>query len=294
MDSNSLICSIALGVAENGFSERELAARKCLARKTVLAFMPSLQRLLESSVEERLMLDGGGFWLAFILISPRQRPLPFHSNGISKHKHDFVLLRQEALRLREEASGFVVRVGRLTTLANTLPQLEEEERALTIEQLESHDLNAWELMNRCPGSRLSLHFENGDLSAQLPLFDQYLAESSIRTISARVSTINPNHYKLTAVEEIHSGTVGMTGHTPLPKSILVDRPRQISDSVRRERFLMHVAEETRLRIVLHVRLVQWKNDLSPAYLEFRGVQNKQDLLAALKFLSPSFTEHVLP
>ena len=55
-----------------------------------------------------------------------------------------------------------------------------------------------------------------------------------------------------------------------------------------------MAEETRLRIVLHVRLVQWKNDLSPAYLEFRGVQNKQDLLAALKFLSPSFTEHVLP
>lgn len=122
--------SIALGVADAGLTERELETRKNEARRMALAFMPSLHALFSSNVEERLVADSGNLWLAFDLVPTTQMPLALDDNRSPSSRGADITrrLRDEFSRLREEAGEFVIRTGRLTTLANSLPQLDASER----------------------------------------------------------------------------------------------------------------------------------------------------------------------
>lgn len=275
--------SIAIGSANQGLTERTLEARKNEARRTALAFMPSL-RLLLPSVEERLVADGGNLWLSFDLVSSQQMNLALEGASAAGSLVETIrLLRGELVRLREEAGEFVVRVGRLTALANSLPQLDSEHRRAALETLSDDDRATWELMHRRPGRLVSIPFTNDTLSSQLPLFNRYVPESGTRSISAKISAIHANGYELNAVREIAAGAEG--SRAMLPASITMDRPRQVDESVRQARFLLHVAEEAGIRVSLRTRVILQQFDLAPAYLEFRGIEANTQLEKALALLT---------
>lgn len=274
--------SIALGIADAGLTERELESRKNGARRMALAFMPSLHTLFSSNVEERLVADSGNLWLAFDLVPTKQMPLALDGSRSSGGLESGLTrrLRDEFMRLRDEAGEFIIRTGRLTTLANRLPQLDAAERLVAIESMPEEDRTTWEIMHRRAGRRLSLRFGSETLSAQLPLLNLYATEPAIQSISARVSTICAKSYQLISIR--NAATDG--AHVALPSSMKMDRPRQVDQSVRRSRFLLHVAEEAGIRVNLQVRVILWQSDLTPAYLEFRGVDESSSLRQALGLL----------
>ena len=278
--------SVALGLADAGVTERELEARKNEARRMAFAFMPSLHSLFSSFIEERLFADSGNLWLAFDLVPSRQMHLPLCGAGVSGNVDLDIgrRLRDEFSRLREEAGEFVVRTGRLTAFANVLPQLDVEERSAAIEAMPEEDRTTWDIMHRRAGRRLSIHFGEEALATQLPLLNLYITEPTTRSISAKVSTICAKSYQLMSIRDIATDI----NHVALPSSMKMDRPRQVVESVRRTRFLLHVAEEAGIRVTLQVRAVLWQSDLSPAYLEFRGMDGNESLRQASDFLMAGF------
>ena len=187
--------------------------------------------------------------------------------------------------MRAEAGDFVVRTGRLIALATRLPQLGADDRFAAVDSLSEEDRVAWEIMHRRPGRRLSVRFGHETLSTQLPVLNLYTAEPVVRSISARVSAIAAKSYQLISIRDIASNC----DCVDLPSSMRMDRPRQVADSVRRSRFLLHVAEEVGVRANLQVRVILWQSDLSPAYLEFRGIEDGATLLRALSLLYPDST-----
>ena len=276
--------SIALGLASAGLTERELETRKNEARRMALAFMPSLYTHISSLVEERLVADSGSLWLAFDLVPTKQMQLALDGNRLSGNLGADTTrrLRDEFAQLRAEAGEFVVRTGRLTALASRLPQLDADERFVAVDSLSDEDRTTWEIMHRRPGRRLSVRFGHETLSTQLPMLNLYTAEPETRAISARVSVISAKSYQLNSIRDIASNC----DRVGLPPSMKMDRPRQVVDSVRRNRFLLHVAEEVGIRVTLQVRVLLWQSDLSPAYLEFRCIDVSASLRRALCLLHP--------
>lgn len=274
--------SIALGIADAGLTERELGSRKNEARRMALAFMPSLHTLFSSNVEERLVADSGNLWLAFDLVPTKQMPLALGGTRFSGSLGADIThrLRDEFSQLREEAGEFVIRTGRLTAFASKLPQLASEERLMAIESMPEEDRTTWEIMHRRAGRRLSVRFGNETLSAQLPLLNLYATEPGIRSISARVSAISAKSYQLISIRNAATEDT----YVALPSPMKMDRPRQVDQSIRRSRFLLHVAEEAGIRVGLQVRVILWQSDLSPAYLEFRGIDESPSLRQALRLL----------
>jgi len=135
-------------------------------------------------------------------------------------------------------------------------------------------------MHSRAGRRLSVSFGSETLSAQLPLLNLYAAAPAIQSISAKVSSICSKNYQLTSIR--NTATDG--NYVTLPSSMKMDRPRQVDQSVRRSRFLLHVAEEAGIRVSLKVRVILWQSDLTPAYLEFRGVDESPSLRRAMDLL----------
>lgn len=274
--------SLALGLADAGISDRELEARKNEARQMALAFMPSLRALITSSIEERLIAEGGSLWLAFDLVPTKQMCLPI--DGMLPHGKlgmDITRrLRDDFSRLREEAGEFVVRTGRLTAFASRLQQLDADERAVAIESMPEEDRLTWDIMHHRAGRRLSVRFGDETLSAQLPLLNLFVPESTVRSISAKVSAICPKSFQLTSILDSTAGVSCVA----LPSMMKMDRPRQVVEPVRRSRFLLHVAEEAGVRVSIRVRAVLYQSDLSPAYLEFHGIDDPAPLLKALRLL----------
>ncbi|WP_341744118.1 hypothetical protein [Azonexus hydrophilus] len=274
--------SIALGLADAGLSEQELDARKNDARRTARCFMPSLDALLSSSIEERLVAENGHLWLAFDLSVAKQQQLDLDGRrgGCRLDANIVRNLHEDFLRLRGEAGELAVRTGRLNILANRLPQIEAEERTTVIESLSDEERTVWEIMHRRGGRKLSVRFGNETLSAQLPLINRYLPDPTIRMISAKVSAICSTSYQLTSIRE----DVPNANLVALPACMKLERPRLVSDGIRRSRFLLQVAEEAGIRISLQVRAVLWQSDLSPAYLEFRGIDDSASLRNARQHL----------
>lgn len=274
--------SIALGLADSGLTARELEARKNEARRLALAFMPSLHMLLSSTIEERLIAESGNLWLAFDLVPTKQMQLSLDGAKYSDSLGTDIVrcLRDEFSRLRQEAGEFVIRTGRLTTLANRLPQLDPDERLQAIESMPEEDRTTWEIMHRRANRHLSVRFGNEMLSAQLPLLSLCTTEPTIRSISAKVSAICSKSYQLISIRD----TTSVSSRVALPTSMKMDRPRRVDQSVRRSRFLLHVAEEAGIPVNLHVRVALWQSDLSPAYLEFRGIDESAPLRGALRLL----------
>lgn len=277
------VFSIALGPAEAGLSDEMLQSRKIQARQTAFAFMPSLQRLFATRIKERLVADKGNLWLAFDIVPATQMPLALEGNpgahfidGMAAHQ-----LREEYALLHDEASDFVIRAGRLISFASALAQMDAADRSTAIESLPHEDRLAWEIMHHQPGRRISIDLGGKTLSAQLPLLALYVPEAKIRKISARVSEIRTHQYKLTA---INNRSPSLSDST-LPSSMAMDRPRRLPESLRRERFLLQVAEEFGIHIQLEVRVILYQSDLSPAYLEFRGIDDKEVLQKRLQFLT---------
>ncbi len=275
--------SIALGPAEEGLSDEMLHYRKVQARQTAFAFMPSLQRLFVSSIKERLVAEKGNLWLAFDIVPATQMSLPLEDNsgvhfidGMAAHQ-----LREEYALLHDEASDFVIRAGRLISFASALAQMDAADRSTAIESLPEDDRLAWEIMHRQPGRQISINLGGETLSAQLPLLALYVPEATTRKISARVSEIRNHQYKLTGIRDNSASVSDST----LPSTMSMDRPRRLLDSLRRERFLLQVAEEFGIRIHLEVRVILFESDLSPAYLEFRGLEDKEVLQKRLQFLN---------
>lgn len=250
-----------------------------------LAFMPSLHTLFSSNVEERLVADSGNLWLAFDLVPTKQMPLALGGTRFSGRLGADIThrLRDEFSQLREEAGEFVIRTGRLTAFASKLPQLDSEDRLMAIESLPEEDRTTWEIMHRRAGRRLSVRFGNETLSAQLPLLNLYATEPGIRSISARVSAIGAKSYQLISIRNAATEDT----YVALPSSMKMDRPRQVDQSVRRSRFLLHVAEEAGIRVALQIRVILWQSDLSPAYLEFRSIDESLSLRQALRLCAPN-------
>ncbi|MBL8418413.1 MAG: hypothetical protein JNN31_09275 [Dechloromonas sp.] len=275
--------SIALGPAESGLSDEMLRYRKVQARQTAFAFMPSLQRLFVSRIRERLVAEKGNLWLAFDIVPATQMSLTFDGNP-DTHLIDGVAarqLREEYALLQDEASDFVIRAGHLISFAGALPQMDAADRSTAIESLPEDDRLAWEVMHRQPGRRISIDLGGETLSAQLPLLALYVPEAKTRKISARVSEVSNHQYKLTGIREMSGEARTVT----LPAAMALDRPRRLPEPLRRERFLLQVAEEFGIRIHLEVRVILFESDLSPAYLEFRGLENKEVLQKRLQFLN---------
>lgn len=275
--------SIALGPAEAGLSDEMLQYRKVQARQTAFAFMPSLQRLFAMRIKERLVAEKGNLWLAFDIVPATQMSLTFDGNP-DTHCIDSVAarqLREEYALLQDEASDFVIRAGRLISFASALAQMDAADRSTAIESLPHEDRLAWEIMHHQPGRQISIHLGGKTLSAQLPLLALYVPEAKTRKISARVSEIRNHQYKLTGIRDNSASVSDST----LPSSMAMDRPRRLPESLRRERFLLQVAEEFGIRIHLEVRVILFESDLSPAYLEFRGIDDKEVLQKRLQFLN---------
>lgn len=277
---------IALGPAESGLSEKALDSRKNQARNTIFAFMPSLHGPLKSHIRERLVAENGNLWLAFDLVPPMQMHLALDGNPKANvlDIEATCRLREEYARLHNEAGEFVVRAGQLINLASALPQLDAAGRCELIESLADEDRITWESIHRLSGSELSIKFGDETLSAQLPTLNLFLPEPTNRIISAKVSGIRTGnqgkYYELTSILAISTGV----NQVELPASMSMDRPRRLSQPMRQTRFLLHVAEEFGVPLDLEVRVILNQSDLTPAYLEFRGVNDRTSLQKYLQYL----------
>ena len=175
---------------------------------------------------------------------------------------------------------WLLSMGRLTALATRLPHIDADQRLAAINSLSEEDRTTWEIMHHRSGHRLSVRFGHETLSIPLPTLNRYTIEPYIRSISARVSAIDAKSYQLISIRDIKRSC----DCVDLPTSMKMDRPRNVDNSVRRSRFLLHVAEEANVRVTLLVRVVLWQSNLSPAYLEFRGIEEDAVLLRAQSLL----------
>lgn len=273
---------IALGRAESGVSEEALNSRKIQARQTAFAYMPSLQGRFAPRIKERLVAENGNLWLAFDLVPPMQMHLALDGNPKANvlDIEATCKLREEYARLLNEASEFVVRSGRLITLASALPQLDAASRIEAIESLAHEDSITWESIHRLSGRELSIKFGDEMLSAHLPQLNPYLTEPANRIIVTKVSKIREKSYKLTSIRDISTDV----NQVKLPASMSMERPRRLPQPMRQTRFLLHVAEEFGVRLALEVRVILNQSDLTPAYLEFRGVNDRTSLQKHLQYL----------
>jgi hypothetical protein len=193
-------------------------------------------------------------------------------------------LREEYARLRYEAGEFVVRCGQLLTLASVLPHLDAAGRCEAMESLSHEDRITWESIHSLSGCELSIKFGDETLSAQLPTLNLFLPEPTNRIISAKVSGIRTGnqgkYYELTSILAISTDA----GQVALPTSMKLDRPANPSKSLRQSMFLLHVAEEFGVRLELEVRVNLHQSNLTPALLEFRGVNDPKSLQKLLQYL----------
>jgi hypothetical protein len=277
---------IALGRAESGVSEETLNSRKTKARQTAFAYMPSLQGRFAPHIKERLVAESGTLWLAFDLAPTMQMRLALDGNPKASllDIETSCQLREEYAQLRNEAGEFVVRCGRLLTLASVLPHLDAAGRCEAMESLSHEDRTTWESIHRLSGCELSIKFGDETLSAQLPTLNLFLPEPTNRIISAKVSGIRTGkqgkYYELTSIRDISTDV----NQVVLPASMSMDRPRRLPQPMRQTRFLLHVAEEFGIRLELEVRVNLYQSNLTPALLEFRGVNDRTSLQKHLQYL----------
>ena len=85
---------------------------------------------------------------------------------------------------------------RLTALANSLSQLDSENRRAALETMSDEDRATWQMMHRRPGRLVSIPFTNDMLSSQLPLFNQYVPESGTGFINAKIAAIHASGYRV--------------------------------------------------------------------------------------------------
>jgi hypothetical protein len=88
------------------------------------------------------------------------------------------------------------------------------------------------------------------------------------------------YYELTSILAISTDA----GQVALPTSMKLDRPANPSKSLRQSMFLLHVAEEFGIRLELEVRVNLYQSNLTPALLEFRGVNDRTSLQKHLQYL----------
>lgn len=279
--------SVALGIAESGFTDSELYSRRAEARRTALAFMPSLRFLIDTSIEERLLAQNGCLWLAFDLVISPQLLLEFERFGKGVHhgSDSYRFLYDELSRLKDEAENLVIRVGELTHLSKMLSQINDKDSVDAVEGLPPHNLIAWQLMHHRAGHKVSLRVENKDISVQLPLIPEFVPESGTRLIRGRISNISKQNILISDVEDLHDPDEPHRQLVTSNKDMKISRPPMPVGPERANRFLLHIAEEGRITVELQVRMIMFQQDLSPAYFEFRNIVNSNILLAHFSKLS---------